>query len=75
MMEYQENVKLEANWHYLEGGGVVVVVGLNIFYSKEKDWVWHKARHYALQGHGCFSSLSSSHSFITPLIKNAIYKP
>ena len=23
-------------------------VGLSIFYSKEKDWVWHKARHYPL---------------------------
>ena len=22
--------------------------GLNIFYSKEKEWVWHKARHYPL---------------------------
>ena len=21
-------------------------IGLNAFYSKEKDWVWHKARHY-----------------------------
>ena len=25
-------------------------VGLNIFYSKEKDWVCHKTRHYPLQG-------------------------
>ena len=28
------------------------IVSLNIFYSKEKDWVWHKARHYPLQ-HQC----------------------
>ena len=23
--------------------------GLNIFYSKDKDWVWHKTRHNLLQ--------------------------
>ena len=26
-------------------------VRLNKFYSKEKDWVWYKARHYPLQMH------------------------
>ena len=23
-----------------------VCVGLNIFYTKEKDWVWHKGQHH-----------------------------
>ena len=26
-----------------------ILFGLNIFHSKEKDWVWHKTRHNPLQ--------------------------
>ena len=43
------NVAFWYNYNYprcaLEFGGV----GLNLFYSKEKDWVWHKTWHYPLQ--------------------------
>ena len=37
---------------------LVLVFGLNIFNSKEKDYVWHKARHYPVQ-FWCFAVLKS----------------
>ena len=43
--------------------------GLNIFYSEEKDWVWHKTQHNPLQKYNAFT-----HTF-TPtsaILKNQI---
>ena len=44
------------------------LVGLNIFYSKEMDWVWHKTRHNPVQGDTCCYYLRFTFTF-PPLLK------
>ena len=47
--------------HFTPTDRQLMAVGLNIVYSKEKDWVWHKARHYPIQGDN-YHKLWSTHT-------------
>ena len=48
-------MKLECQNH------TIYQVGLNISYSKEKDWVWYKAQHNNPSGQGNYIFFLSSH--------------
>ena len=39
---------------------VITLCGLNIFYSKEKDWVWHKTGQNPLQKWMCYGRIRIS---------------
>ena len=68
LYEIARCIKTNSLCHFIRAGKVMhlaesfICFGLNIFYSEEKDWVWHTMRKCPLQNI-CFICFKPSVSF------------